>query len=75
MAWPVWDGEGPLNFVASIDCAKLPRGGLDLSLPADGTLLFFYFDPPGDPFRMRTVGVWDPESLPISRTWPTGMRS
>jgi hypothetical protein len=66
MAWPVWDGEGPLNFVASIDCAKLPRDGLDLPLPQDGTLLFFYYDPYDpfdDPFRWRTVGKWDPESL------------
>lgn len=38
--WPVWDGHGPLSFVASLDCGRL--GAEDL--PADGTLLFFYFD-------------------------------
>ncbi|MEX2984494.1 YwqG family protein [Streptomyces sp. C36] len=42
--WPVWDGHGPLAFVASLDCAALPSGALDIELPADGTLNFFYFD-------------------------------
>ncbi|WP_329562021.1 YwqG family protein [Kitasatospora sp. NBC_01266] len=42
--WPVWEGHGPLSFVASVDCAALPTGELDIPLPADGTLLFFYFD-------------------------------
>ncbi|MFC9944079.1 YwqG family protein [Streptomyces pratensis] len=43
-AWPVWDGHGPLCFVASIECARLPWAALDIDLPAAGTLLFFYFD-------------------------------
>ncbi|MGE7432971.1 YwqG family protein [Kitasatospora sp. NPDC001175] len=42
--WPVWEGNGPLSFVASIDCAALPTGELDIPVPSDGTLLFFYFD-------------------------------
>lgn len=42
--WPVWDGHGPLSFVASIDCATLPADAVDIALPSDGTLLFFYFD-------------------------------
>ncbi|MDH6120269.1 uncharacterized protein YwqG [Kitasatospora sp. GAS204A] len=42
--WPVWEGHGPLSFVASVDCAALPTGELDMPLPQDGTLLFFYFD-------------------------------
>ncbi|MBO0652978.1 DUF1963 domain-containing protein [Streptomyces triculaminicus] len=42
--WPVWDGHGPLAFVASLDCAALPSDALDIELPADGTLNFFYFD-------------------------------
>ncbi|WP_393058707.1 YwqG family protein [Streptomyces sp. LN549] len=42
--WPVWEGHGPLSFVASIDCARLPTAALDIALPATGTLLFFYFD-------------------------------
>ncbi|WP_254667218.1 YwqG family protein [Streptomyces sp. SolWspMP-sol7th] len=42
--WPAWDGHGPLSFIASIDCARLPASALDIDLPAAGTLLFFYFD-------------------------------
>ncbi|WP_254705486.1 YwqG family protein [Streptomyces vilmorinianum] len=42
--WPVWEGHGPLSFVASIDCARLPTAALDIDLPEAGTLLFFYFD-------------------------------
>ncbi|MFJ4435194.1 YwqG family protein [Streptomyces sp. NPDC088923] len=42
--WPVWDGRGPLSFIASIDCARLSAAALDIDLPAAGTLLFFYFD-------------------------------
>ncbi|MCX4238602.1 DUF1963 domain-containing protein [Streptomyces sp. NPDC020707] len=35
--WPA--GKGPL--VLSVDCGALPRGALDIELPADGHLLFF----------------------------------
>ncbi|MFJ7592049.1 YwqG family protein [Streptomyces sp. NPDC097617] len=42
--WPTWEGHGPLSFIASVDCSALPVGGLDIDLPAEGTLLFFYFD-------------------------------
>ncbi|MFD3545231.1 YwqG family protein [Streptomyces sp. NPDC058655] len=42
--WPTWEGHGPLSFVASIDCARLPKAALDIDLPAAGALLFFYFD-------------------------------
>ncbi|WP_344362239.1 YwqG family protein [Streptomyces gobitricini] len=42
--WPVWEGHGPLAFVASFDCAALPSGSLGMALPTDGTLAFFYFD-------------------------------
>ncbi|MFD7920515.1 YwqG family protein [Streptomyces sp. NPDC059740] len=41
--WPAWEGHGPLAFIASVDCAALP-GGLDIALPGEGRLLFFYFD-------------------------------
>jgi uncharacterized protein YwqG len=44
MAWPEWEGHGPLSFVAAVDCAALPAGELDLPLPAAGWLAFFYFD-------------------------------
>lgn len=43
--WPDWPGHGPLTFVASVDCASAAAAGeLDIPFPADGTLLFFYFD-------------------------------
>ncbi|NYI03837.1 YwqG family protein [Allostreptomyces psammosilenae] len=42
--WPVWDGHGPLSFIAAVDCARLPAAALDIDLPDAGTLLFFYFD-------------------------------
>ncbi|WP_055612326.1 YwqG family protein [Streptomyces phaeochromogenes] len=42
--WPVWEGHGPLSLIASIDCTALPAGALDIELPSDGTLYFFYFD-------------------------------
>ncbi|MFI1969607.1 hypothetical protein BLA24_15270 [Streptomyces cinnamoneus] len=42
--WPVWEGHGPLSFIASLDCAALPPAALDIDLPTDGTLAFFYFD-------------------------------
>lgn len=42
--WPSWEGHGPLSFIASVDCAMLPKGALDITLPAEGTLSFFYFD-------------------------------
>jgi len=40
MPWPTGDGYMPLPFIASFDCAALPRVD-DLPLPADGSLLFF----------------------------------
>ncbi|EHR49193.1 hypothetical protein SacmaDRAFT_0900 [Saccharomonospora marina XMU15] len=67
MGWPVWEGQGPLNFVASIDCGRLPRAVLDLPLPTAGTLNFFFFDDepgtPGGREFWRKVGGWEPESL------------
>ncbi|MFF4219352.1 MULTISPECIES: YwqG family protein [Streptomyces] len=44
MEWPVWEGHGPLSFIASVDCGALPVRELDIALPDDGTLAFFYFD-------------------------------
>ncbi|GAA2807464.1 hypothetical protein GCM10010452_40130 [Crossiella cryophila] len=44
MDWPSWPDNGPLNFIAEVDCAALPREFLSIPLPAEGTLLFFYFD-------------------------------
>ncbi|WP_410641802.1 YwqG family protein [Amycolatopsis sp. lyj-346] len=44
VAWPEWPGRGPLDFVAAVDCAALPREFSSIPLPGAGTLLFFYFD-------------------------------
>lgn len=44
MPWPEWPGRGPLDFLAAVDCAALPREFLSIPLPEAGTLLFFYFD-------------------------------
>jgi hypothetical protein len=44
LAWPEWPGRGPLDFLAAVDCAALPRELLSVPLPEAGTLLFFYFD-------------------------------
>lgn len=71
MVWPEWEGEGSLNFVASIECDQLPQDGLDIALPDSGTLLLFYFDSEAgyfDPeYPPRTVMVTDPESLAGAR--------
>ncbi|MEV5238930.1 YwqG family protein [Streptomyces cinnamoneus] len=61
MEWPVWEGHGPLSFVASVDCGALPTGALDIPLPADGTLAFFYFDGQIDDCE-AVVHASDPES-------------
>ncbi|MFC8262695.1 YwqG family protein [Streptomyces sp. NPDC057291] len=42
--WPSWEGHGPLSFIASVDCAMLRVGAVDIMLPIEGTLSFFYFD-------------------------------
>lgn len=40
MGWPGSEIGSPLPFIASVDCAALPRAE-GLPLPADGSLLFF----------------------------------
>ncbi|WSM60544.1 YwqG family protein (plasmid) [Streptomyces sp. NBC_01707] len=40
MEWPSWEGHGPLSFIASVDCAMLPAGAVDIMLPIGGTLSF-----------------------------------
>ncbi|MEO3976176.1 YwqG family protein [Streptomyces sp. CAU 1734] len=64
--WPVWEGHGPLSFVASLDCAAVPPGALDIPLPAGGTLLFFYFDGRLDDGEALVLAEL-PESRPGSR--------
>lgn len=48
VTWPLWEGHGPLSFVASIDCGQLPSNALNIALPAEGILLFFYRHPRWD---------------------------
>jgi hypothetical protein len=63
MEWPSSEA-GPLPFVASVDCAALPRVD-GLALPADGSLLFFLhhedaheaFDVTGEQEHARVVYV------------------
>ena len=57
--WPVWEGHGPLGFVAALDCAQVPAKELDIPLPESGTLLFFYFDGLGE----SSVAYTDPDSV------------
>jgi uncharacterized protein YwqG len=59
LAWPVWEGHGPLDFIASIDCAQVPTKDLDIPLPESGTLLFFYYDGLGS----SSVAYNDPDSV------------
>ena len=57
--WPVWEGHGPLDFIAAFDCARVPTKDLDIPLPESGTLLFFYFDGLGT----SSVAYTDPDSV------------
>ncbi|MEU7578947.1 YwqG family protein [Streptomyces sp. NPDC041068] len=59
--WPVWEGFGPLSFVASVDCAALPADALDIPFPTSGTLAFFHFDGQLDDGD-ALVDVGDPET-------------
>ncbi|MFC4909356.1 YwqG family protein [Actinomadura gamaensis] len=60
--WPSCDGHGPLSFVASLDCARLPGTGL----PEGGELLFFYFDGQLDDYA-SFVSAADPQTRAASR--------
>ena len=60
-AWPEWSGRGPLSFIASVDCAALPRDGVAAAFPDSGTLLFFFFDGQVDDAE-AFVFVDDPET-------------
>ena len=88
VAWPEWGEAGPLSFVATVDCAALPREGLDVALPDRGSLLFFYFDgrfeieddpfvEPGDPSMPESARVvYVPAGVPVrERVAPEGLRA
>ncbi|MEO3822936.1 YwqG family protein [Actinomadura sp. B10D3] len=63
--WPMWEGHGPLSFVAALDCGPLSTTQTG-ALPASGTLLFFYFDGQADNYQ-SWVHPSEPESQPGSR--------
>lgn len=67
VGWPTWDGHGPLSFIASLDCATIDHASLDIALPSDGALLFFYFDGHYNNYE-STVGYWEPETLAGARS-------
>jgi len=64
--WPTWTDEGPLTFVASINCESLVSMGLDIALPQDGALAFFYFDGQYDDAQSLVI-FEEPETLKGSR--------
>jgi uncharacterized protein YwqG len=84
--WPLWEGHGPLSFVASVDCAVLPSAALDIALPPSGTLAFFYFDgqldegfavvAPDEPDTWAGARVlYVPADVPVTeRAAPEGIR-
>ena len=51
IAWPRSEAGRPLGFVAGVDLGRVPVAALDMPLPADGALLFFYRDPSEDPYQ------------------------
>lgn len=67
-SWPVWEGHGPLSYIAGLDLRAVAGAGLDhgLLLPDTGWLHFFYFDGSYDNFD-SIVGTWDPDSLAGAR--------
>ncbi|WP_030017328.1 YwqG family protein [Streptomyces monomycini] len=84
--WPVWEGNGPLTFVASLSLsalAGLPGAELDIPLPKDGTLLFFVSYGPGQGDGVPGIGpdgqqgarvVYVPEGTPVAeRRVPGGL--
>jgi uncharacterized protein YwqG len=64
--WPEWPDHGPLSFVAAIDCDAIDDMGLDIALPPDGQLLFFYFDGQLDDGRSLVI-YSDPASVQGAR--------
>lgn len=64
--WPHWSEHGPLTFVASLHCGQLASIDLDIPLPKEGTLAFFYFD--GQLDGGQSIVFYEhPESLEGSR--------
>ena len=78
-AWPQWDGNGPLTFVAEIDCGQLPSDSL--SMPRTGTLSFFVHNElptaRGAPENLAVARVvYTPAGTPVTeRDPPAGAHS
>lgn len=66
VAWPHWEGHGPLSFVGELRCDRLSAYELDVPVPNSGRLLFFYFDGSYDDGE-TVVGAWDPATLAGAR--------
>lgn len=66
IAWPEWPDHGPLSYIGELHCAAFAEHDLDLPLPSEGRLLFFYFDGSFDDFA-STVGTWDAGTLAGAR--------
>lgn len=64
--WPEWPGHGPLSFIAEVMCDRLSAFELDIQVPTEGRLLFFYFDGSYDD-GTSVVGTWDVSSLQGAR--------
>jgi uncharacterized protein YwqG len=67
--WPTWERHGPLAFIGAIDCSELPTKELDIPLPEDGALLFFYFDG-----QIDDSDVVEDEDWTTPATTPTNSR-
>ena len=85
LEWPTSEEGLPLNFVASVDVAMLPREFVTIPLPDAGTLVFFYFDcdhqtaGDGSDFVEYAEGsrvIFVPAGTPVSeRTAPAPVRA
>lgn len=64
--WPTWPGHGPLSYIGEIHCDRATGFPLDISIPASGRILFFYFDGSYDNFA-APVGTWDVATLQGAR--------
>ncbi len=62
--WPTWERHGPLAFIGAIDCGELPVKELDIPLPEDGALLFFYFDGQIDDSDVEDDDEWTTPVVP-----------
>lgn len=64
--WPHWPDTGPLSYIGELFCPGLASFTLDIPVPSNGRLLFFYFDGSYDN-GISTVGTWDAATLQGAR--------